>query len=371
MSSTKKKAKKSKSSGGSALHSRVAKKVVSESLSLKPGESVTIETWNDGLDFAKEVVKEARRVGALPLLILEDEDAYLWGLKNTPSEYLGRMGNHEYSLLSSTNAYVFIPGPAIGIYTPMVPNEQGSAATAYNSSWYEAAEKAGVRGVRLTFGYVGQDLAKLLGKKREDIISRQLKASLVDFSTIREIGKPILDRLADGVEASIQSGPNTLTFRLKGDLGFEDGITDEADIASKNEISYVLPGMIWKEVDSETASGKVAVSSAITRAGLVKDAIIEFENGRVTGWKTKNKPTQKILDTILEALPEEKRKLTLMTVGLNPDLGYGFGQDRFVSGAVGISGFGFTGVVQRGALSVNGQPIVEKGKIAPVVAPAP
>ncbi|MDA4111288.1 MAG: aminopeptidase, partial [Thaumarchaeota archaeon] len=67
--STPRKRKKS-GSKNTKLHSDLANKIVNDSLRLRTGESVTIETWNNGLDFAREVVKQARRVGALPLLIL-------------------------------------------------------------------------------------------------------------------------------------------------------------------------------------------------------------------------------------------------------------------------------------------------------------
>ncbi len=160
---------KSKPAGFLTLYSKLAKKIVSESLNLRSGESVTVETWNSGLEFAKQVVKEARRVGALPILILEDDESYLWGLQNSPKESIGKMGKHEFGLLAATDAYVFIPGPLIGTYTPSVPKEQSSAGTSYNSSWYEAAEKAGVRGVRLTFGYVGSGPCQKLWVKRRRI----------------------------------------------------------------------------------------------------------------------------------------------------------------------------------------------------------
>src|SRR5271169_1984993 len=247
----------SRALSNSAPYTQLAKKIVSDSVHLKQGDSVTIETWNNGLEFAKEVVKEARKVGALPILILEDEEAYLSGLKNAPKDSLGRMGKHEYNLLSGTDAYIFIPGPPIGTYTPMVPKETASLATSYNSSWYEAAEKANVRGVRLTFGYVGPDLAKLLGKKQVEIVRKQLKASLLDSVTIQNLGKPILALLSDGAEAKLETGNNSLVFRLRVDQGIEDGLVDDSDVASKNNISYILPGMIWKEVDPSSVSGSV------------------------------------------------------------------------------------------------------------------
>jgi aminopeptidase len=364
MSSIRGRKSKSKSSGANNLYSQLAKKIVSESLDLKPGESVTIETWNNGLDFAKQVVREARRVGAMPLLILEDDDAYLWGLQNAPKESIGKMGKHEYNLLMATNAYVFIPGPLIGTYAPSVTKDQASEGTAYNSSWYEAAEKAGIRGVRLTFGYLGSDLAKILGKRLDDLVQRQVKASLVESATIQNLGKPIMERLTDGSEALLQTGRESLVFSLQGDLGIEDGITDVADVVAKNNISYILPGFIWKEISSGSASGKVTISSALTRVGLIDGATLEFDHGKLVSWKGKDKRNQLKLDQVLVGLSEEKKNLNTMTIGLNPQLPYGYGQDRFVAGAIGLMGFGITGIVSKGTLTIGGQAVVEKGKLA-------
>lgn len=356
--------KVSQSSKTNPLHSKLAQRIVNESLNLKPGESVTIETWNGGLDFARQLVREARKVGALPLTILEDDEAYLWSLQDSPKEYLGKMGKHEYSLLSSTDAYVFIPGPYIGIYTPAIPKDLGSAGTAYNSSWYEAAEKAGIRGVRLTFGYVGDDLAKVLGKKREDIIARQLKASLVNFEEIRKTGEPIMQCLSDDSGAKIETDAGTLSFRLKGDLGIEDGVASVEDVASRNNISYILPGMIWKEIDSDSANGAVSISPSVTRVGLVSGGVLEFQRGRLASWKGKDRESQKKLDELLSDLPDEKRKLSMITLGLNAAIPYGYAQDRFVSGAVSLSGFGFTAVSAKPSLAVGPNTIIAKGKIA-------
>ncbi len=63
------------------LYSKVASKILSESLHMKKGESITIETWNNGLAFAKQVAMEARKVGAIPLVSFEDEEAYVQGVK--------------------------------------------------------------------------------------------------------------------------------------------------------------------------------------------------------------------------------------------------------------------------------------------------
>jgi aminopeptidase len=324
---------------------------------------LTIETWNNGLDFAKEVVKQARRVGAIPLLILEDEEAYLDGLRSSPKDSLGKMGKHEYSLLSGSDAYVFIPGPPLAVYSPTVPREDSIAATSYNSSWYESAEKANLRGVRMTFGYIGRDYAKLLGKSQEEITDRQVRAALTDFQSLRERGTPIMGLLQDGAEAEIETGTNRLSFRLSGELGIEDGIVDESDVASSNNISNMLPGMIWKEVEPTSVSGTVKISPSVSRLGIVEESNLEFDAGKLVRWNSKDKKSKGMLDTLIQAIPEDKRVFSILSLGLNPVIKYGYAQDRLVNGSIGLAGFGLTAIARTGTLKVGSKTIVKKGKI--------
>lgn len=183
------------------LYAQVAKKVMSESLGVKKGETVTIETWNNGLAFACEAVKDARRKGCIPITMFEDEDAYLDGMKNMPKDTLGLMGKHEYALLASSDAYIFIPGPLLGGYYKKVNPEERENATRYSDSWYEAAEKARLRGVRVSFGYVGTDMARYLGKSVQQIVQCQLIASMARFEDIKAKARSLLARLRDGVRA--------------------------------------------------------------------------------------------------------------------------------------------------------------------------
>jgi leucyl aminopeptidase (aminopeptidase T) len=356
----------SASSKLSDLYFKVAKKVVDESLQLKQGETVTIETWNNGLPFARQVVMEARKKGAIPLMIFEDEKAYLDGIKNMPKETLGKMGKHELNLLSGSEAYIFIPGPPVGAYAPMLTREESSNSTGYNASWYDAAEKAKLRGVRLTFGYIGRDLAKLLGKKEEDIVRIQLKSVLLlNTPEIKQKGEAIAQTLQDGIAVSLGSGSGEkLEFTLKGDLVVEDGVIDERDIAEGNNMGYLPPGMVQKSVDGSSATGSVRVSPSLTRLGLTSEATLHFESGKLVRWEAGSKASKNKLDELIGVIPEANRTLKMITVGFNPSMKYGYGQDRFVAGAVGLVGIGFTAMVRRGDLTVNGKSIISKGSLS-------
>jgi len=346
---------------GDVLLDAVAKKVLTETLRIKKGETITIETWNPGLPLAKRLVVEARKAGAVPVMMFEDEATFVESVKVTPKDVLGTMGKQEYGLLAGSDAYVFLPGPPIGTYSPRLSREEVADSTRYNRSWYEAAEKARLRGARLPFGFVGKEYARLYGKRPEEFFRHQLKAALADFSTISSNGRAIGEVMPDGAEATLSSGRGTLDFAMKGELEVEDGIVDEADVAAGSNMTYVPPGYVLKQVDSASVKGAVELSPAVTRLGLLEDARLEFEGGRIAKWTSR--ASKKMLDELLESVPPEKRVLSSVAVGLNTSMRYGFGQDRMVSGAVALSGFGFTGIARRATLAAGGTTVVEKGKL--------
>jgi hypothetical protein len=70
----------------------VVEKVLRDSLRLRKGENVTIETWNSGLPFAERVGVLARKAGALPLLFFEDEDSFIEGFRGGVKEMGIQMG---------------------------------------------------------------------------------------------------------------------------------------------------------------------------------------------------------------------------------------------------------------------------------------
>ncbi len=345
----------------SDLNSQIVRKILTQSLGLKKGEALTVETWNSGLAFAKEVVRQARRMGCIPLLVFEDEPTYLDGVKHTPKDVLGLMGKHEYNLLAGTDAYVFIPGPPLGAYYKRITRKEFSNATKYNSAWYDAAEKAKLKGVRLAYGYVGSDMARFLGKPVQEVVQAQLRAALADFGKISAKGRALAKHFKDGAHVSLRAGGGELKFRLKGELDVEDGLVDAKDVSEGQNMTYIPPGLILKEVAKSSATGKVKLSPSLTRLGVASGAVLEFKNGKLAKWSSPE--SQDILDKLLWNIPEKKRALSVFTVGLNDKFGYGFGQDRFVAGAVGLSGFGLTGMSQKANATIGGTPIVTAGQL--------
>ena len=343
------------------LISDVASKLLDESLHVKKGETVTIETWNTGLPLATEVARKARRKGCAAVVIFEDEESYVDGVKNMPKDALGVMGKHEYSLLSGTDAYVFIPGPPLGPYYTRISREDYASSTRYNGSWYDAAEKAKLRGVRLSFGYVGEDLSHYLGKSVGQVARTQLKAVLVDLRQVRSKGLAVTGKLRDGSRATLKTGRHELKLTLKGSPSLEDGMVDEDDVAKGENMAYLPPGMVAMDVDNASATGKMSLSPSLTRLGFAPALELEFDKGRLARWSSA-RPAPMIA-RILDSIKESDRVLSLLTVGLNEKMPYGYGQDRFAAGSVTVGGFGFVGVSRNAMLEVDGATVVSKGEL--------
>lgn len=339
----------------------VASNVLRRSLRLKRGETLTVETWTTGLHFAKEVVLQAKKLGAFPIVTYEDEKSYVRGVRLTPKSALGRMGRHELSLLAGSDAYVFIPGPPISSYYPKITRKEWIDSTGYNASWYAAAKKHKLRGARLTFGYVGNDLARLLGKSRDEIVWHQLNAATVDLAKISIRARELAGLLRGGHDARLLTEGCELKLRLMGEVEIQDGITDEKDIAEGNNICYVPPGYVGKGVKAASADGSLRASPSLTRHGMVEDVEIRFSRGKFAGWSSKS--STPVLKSLEEVLPASARSPNYIMIGLNPLMKFGYGQDRFPAGSITVSmGIGVT--VRKGTLYIDGKVFVKEGRLA-------
>ena len=349
------------SSSLEALYGQVARKVLRESIALKKGESLVVETWNNGLPFARHVVVEARKLGAVPMTLLEDEDAYIEGVRKGDPDYIGSMGKHEMAMLSSSDAYVFIPGPVIGSLSRKLARKEVADSTRYNQSWYEAAAKAKLRGARLSFGYIDDEVARMLGKTTYAVVSQQLKAALTDFRKVGAKGRGIAPKLRDGARAKLTTPAGPLTFTLNGETEISDGVVDASDMMNGDSMTYVPPGYVYKQIDPSSANGRMSIAPLWTLFGRVKDAVLEFENGRLSRWSSRSSP--KTLEKVIGATAEQTRLAGGLFIGLNPDLKYGYGQNTFVGGTVTVRCPGIPLSTVEGTLDVNGDTIVEKGRL--------
>lgn len=322
-----------------SLYAQVARKVLTESLGVKKGQSVTVEAWNNGLPFARQVVLEARRVGAIPLVVFEDEDAYVEGAKVTPKDVVGEMGKQEFALLSATDAYVFVPGPILGSYSHRMERSTYLETIKYNEAWYKAASKAKLKGARLTFGYISPEATKVLGKSVDSIVTQQLQAALADYREIGARGREIAKSLTPGTTVEVGTRGSKLKLSISGGVEVDDGIVDDQDLANESNVAYIPPGFVYADIAPESVSGTFAFSATVTRFGLLSGGTLKFEKGELLEIKS---PSSSVLANVRKAA--SSKSASAMYLGLNRLLKYGYGQNLNSAGVFGLraAGVNFT-----------------------------
>jgi len=313
----------------------LVKNVIRKSLAIHPGENVIVETWNHGLDAAREFVYHLRAAGAKTLLLFEDEEAHWRSVETLPPSKLGRVSRSEWAALDAADAYIFLPGPAdIARYRRNMAKMQ--AAFGYNEEWYRRARKAGIRGARVLLGYVSPERAASYGFDFPEWRRMVLDASSADFRAIARKGRKVAERLSREDEVTVSSPNGTrLAFRLRGRRArVEDGIVDARDIKEGDLLTNVPPGYAYVAPDETSAEGTLVADLPLPYMGtLIRGLRIAFKDGKAT-WSAEGEAD--VLRSSWDRAKGPKDRLGFLGIGLNPAARTGFLQDDLVAGVVEI-----------------------------------
>lgn len=197
--------------------SQVARSVLTKNLQLKKGERLTVEGFTHTLDWATAFAREARHLGALPVILFEDEDAYWEAIDRKEEAVLGAAASHEWALLGKTDAYLHMWGVGDKLRLWGLPAKRRDQVFAFNDAWYAAAKKAGLRGFRLELGRPYPNLAEAYGVDERTWMDQVLAATLVDPNSLQRAAAPIVRALERGRKLRVTDNAGTdLTLGLLG-----------------------------------------------------------------------------------------------------------------------------------------------------------
>ena len=357
-----------------------AETVVSSVLRLKRGENLLIETWTHTLPFASACVVEARRVGAHPLLLVEDESAYWRSVDLAPAvaSWSG-VGSAEWAALAKANGYLFFPGPADRPRFRGLPLGTRGKLTGYNEEWYRRAKAARLRGVRSLLGYASDFQANhwaVAGPLwREQLIRATVEAN---YPQVQADAKRVAQKLRTGKELRITgSNGSDLTVKLRGRRPtVDDGVIGAEDLVAGQNMTNSPPGTVAVAVDEKSAEGLVVANRPSFLAdGRVEGGQWEVKGGHLVNyWYTDGQPA---FDGAYQGAPKNRDVLSFLSVGLNSALPAGVPQvEDQEAGAVtlgigGNSGYGGSNrcpffswvVLGEATVAVDGRPLVDRGKI--------
>lgn len=353
----------------------LAKNVIRKTLQIKPKENVIVESWNHGLDGAKEVVYQLRAAGARPMFLFEDEETYWHSTETLPSSKLGQVSKAEWAALAAADAYIFFPGPAdITRYRQNMAKM--SAATAYNSDWYKRAEKAGVRGARVLLGYVSRERAQAYGFEYEPWRAMVIEAGSGDFGAVSRKGHRVAELLSRDADVHVTAPNGTdLSFHLKGrPAKCDDGIVDADDLKAGEFMTGVPPGSSYVAPDEGSAEGTFVADRPQPYLGTFTRGInLEFHDGKGS-WNAQEGAEP--IRAMYEKATGGKDRLAALSIGINPAAKYGFLQDDLVAGAVELSigdntewggknesSFSFAARLSQATVRIGKKTVVDAGRL--------
>jgi len=267
-----------------------ARALVGSALELRRGEHLVVLSWTHTLPWATAVVAEARRVGAHPLLFLEDEAAF-WSATVTP----GRPGPRGAGLprtaraaLHGADALLYFPGPADRPRLRALPPEVRDPWLGRDDLWLAPRSPAGPRRLRCLLGYASDPSADAWGIPGAMWRSQLLRGIAgADYARISETGRRAERLLSTGRELQVTGDDGTdVRLRLRHRSPWvDDGRVDRADRRRGRPVATSPPGLVVVAVDEGSATGTaVANRPSFLPGGRVAGAQWELEGGRLRNY---------------------------------------------------------------------------------------
>lgn len=361
---------------------RLARQVLTTRLGLRAGENVTIEVYPTSVPWALGFVREARRLGANPLLHYEDENSYWAAVDDGKAGLIGAPGSHEWATLAETDVYVYFWGPEDLARMQALPEKVQDQLVAFNTQWYRRAQKAGVRGVRMGIARATPANARLWGVPLDAWRRELLASSMLDPKVMARDAEKVRKAFEGGEKVRVRHPNGTdLTMKLlrRKAVVTVGSATPSAVRKKKGAIAFmatVPDGCVYVAPDENTAEGSV-VSNRYAYLGFtspVTGGRWSFRRGRLVSQSYSQGGA-----VVRKAYSEGKRGRDLpamLEVGLDPtthiapmlqenELGavsIGIGSNRAFGGTTDAN-FNATLTVAGAELSIDGRVIVREGRI--------
>jgi leucyl aminopeptidase (aminopeptidase T) len=361
----------------SKLQRAAARNIVTKYLKVRAGENAIIESWNHTLPMASAMLDEVRRVGGNALLVYNDEGAWWRAIDRKQSHLLGQSSAPEWAALKAANVYVNFWGPSDTDRLEKFPDSANDAFD-WNWPWYEVARKTGLRGVRMTAGFVTEGRAHQWGLDLEQWEDSFLRASLIDPEELAKSGARLCKAISRGKRVRITHSNGTdLEVALAGVAPqLQDGrphAWTKRDSPS-GMLTSIPAGFVDAVLDSKTAEGSFRANRRTNiwwnwHAG----GSLEFTRGKLASYSFTDGEEEFVRQ--YKDGSAGKNRTSALTLGLNPSVHDVPNLEKWEGGCVSLQiggnrGLGgtngsnfFTWFSLAGSdIAIDGSPVVRGGK---------
>jgi leucyl aminopeptidase (aminopeptidase T) len=365
-----------------------ARNVLRNSLRLRRGEKLFIETWSGTQSWAESLVLEARILGAEPLLVVEDEATYWKSVREAPASHLGHIGTHEWATLKASDAHVYLWGPYDTTREEALPLSIRNRIMANDHEWFRLVQRAGIRSIRWDLGRTSEVWAHRYGVDLAKWRSELIEGATVDPRPMRRDGQYLAEKFRTGKSIRITHRNGTdLTLRLAGRKArVDDGVVDDDDVRAGNVVQVVPSGVSVVTVDERFAegtfysggSGGVAFSSDAPNQVPLLGARWTFRDGKLKDYSFERGEAD--FRRVFRAAGPGKERPGLISVGLNPAttaipllfdqergvLSLAIGRNSEMGGHNRGSRFVAYSPIRQADMTIDGVPVLRNGEVVGV-----
>lgn len=368
----------------SSLERAAARSLVGKYLRVKPGENVIVESWTHTLSMSSAVVDEIRRIGASAFLAYENDDAWWRAIERKQGGLVGSLSKPEWAALEAADAFVQVWGPGDSTRLAKLPDDAFEPwAEAWFERWYKTARSTGLRGERMSVGWVTEGRARKWGLDKERWRKSLLSSYLADPDEIGRSGRR-LARAFTGTKKVRITHPNGTDVEVAL-AGVQPRVYDghphprNPAYSEYDMMANIPEGRIKVVLDGKTAEGRVVATYPSYDEtwfpwARYSGGTFEFSNGRLANFMFSEGGAE-FARNYRRGTPGKDRTGSL-TIGLNPMVRNSPYLEEMERGcvrlAIGTNAYlggrnhsNFKGWVTLAGseISVDGAPVVRAGKI--------
>ncbi len=299
-------------------------RLVTQVAATKEGDIVLISGGVRDMELLENMVIDARKVGAFPLLTVGSDRMVRKYLEKVPEKYDSQSPELNLKLVAIATVTIGIDSNEAEDVFAGVPSARMAAVNKAREPVAELFLKRAVRQVE-----VGNDLYPTASRARRFAISQEELAKTfweavnADYSEVQSAGERMKAVLASGKELQITNPNGTdLKIGVKGRPFFvSDGVISPEDIKKGGPgVMIFLPaGEPYCAPVPGTAEGKVAVTQSYYNGMEVTDLTMTFAKGRMTSIAGSGSGFSK-LKADYDAVGEGKDLFAFVDFGINPNL---------------------------------------------------
>ena len=308
--------------------------VLERYLCVRRGTPVTVESWSHALPWARALVVEARRRGARPTLLVEDEEAYFRSLAVAAPVAV----RFRPPLPARGGAYVRLDGPSeLPRLAGLVPRDRERLLLRHDRRWWAEARRLRLRAVRLAVADATAAAADRFGVDRDAWEDELVRASILDPRRLARQAERVALALgrARRLEVRHSNGTDFTTVRGDGRTVRDTGVPDPS---AGRVWSRIPAGLFIVPLRASGTDGTWEMNrphyDRFVDPPVAVGGRFAFHGGRITT-VTFDRGGEPFSDALARTGRGRLRPLAL-TVGLNPAIGGAPELAPLAEGTVGI-----------------------------------